>query len=628
MGLIRRRAAVFLSATMLGGAALLVEPAAMRDLQFGDSVNRIAVGAVRTSLWSAALAQSDTVVLENVTITLGPMAYTMPRIEFSGVTSTRAEIEAIVDKASTEPLADRLARINARQITIPEIRSEQQMGAARAVSVQRNTVLSGVNQGRVAEATVEGAAGESEAPEGKVRYVQGRMTTTDLDVAGIAQVVLERAASPTEPMRKLGGAFSMDGMQFSGPDGVEIKVGRASGRDFYARPITDSWAGLFSLIPAMAEAGKPSEQDSARLIASMAEFLGASDYGFAEVNDISVTPPAKAGANASGRIARIAYTGSVGGATPDARLEGLEIRSPEGTARIGTIAFTGFSFQSTLEGMRALKGTRIEDLDPETLRKLVPTIGTIRFSGLDFDVPNEAKDKAKGADRSAKPERVRFTLKDLEVTADKPLNGVPTNLRIGLQSFAMPIAPDTQEEGLKDLAALGYKSLDLSFTTAASWNEAGNELVIREVSTRIPEMGSVSLKGVLGNVTKDVFHADTAIATVALVGATAKTVDVTIENGGLFERFLARESKKQSKTSEALRRELGAAAALVVPALLGNSDQAKTIGQAVARFVAKPGRLSISARTKNAAGLGFTDVMMLSEPAEILGKLDLSAKAE
>ncbi len=154
MGLIRRRTAVFLSATMFGGAALLVEPAAMRDLQFGDGANRIAVGAVRTSLWSAALAQSDTVVLENVTITLGPMAYTMPRIEFSGVTSTRAEIEAIVDKASTEPLADRLARINARQVTIPEIRSEQQMGGARTVSVQRNTVLSGVNQGRVAEITV------------------------------------------------------------------------------------------------------------------------------------------------------------------------------------------------------------------------------------------------------------------------------------------------------------------------------------------------------------------------------------------------------------------------------------------------------------------------------------------
>ncbi|HEX2553293.1 MAG TPA: hypothetical protein VHL98_06310 [Microvirga sp.] len=623
MGLIRRRTAVLLSATVLAGAALVVEPAAVRDLRFGDGARQVTIGAVRTSLWSAALAQADTMVLENVTVTLGPVTYTAPRIEFTGVTSTRAEIEALVDKTSSEPLAARLARVSARQVSIPEIRSEQ-AGALRAASVQKNTILSGVSQGRVAEVTIEGGAGESETPEGKIRYIQGRMTTTDLDVAGIARVVLERAATNAEPMRKLGGTFSMDGMQFSGPDGVEVKIGRAAGRDFYARPTADSWAGLFSLIPAMAEAGKPSEQDSARLVASMADFMGAFDYGAMEISGISVTPPAKAGANASGRVARIAYTGSVGGLTPDARLEGLEITSPEGTARIGTIAFTGFSFQSTAEGLKALKGKRMEDLDPESLRRLMPTIGTIRFSGLDFDLPNEAKAGAKGT----KPERVRFTLKDLEFTADKPLNGVPTNLRVGLQNFAMPIDPNTQEEGLKDLASLGYKQLDLSFTTAANWNEAGNELVIREVSTRIPEMGAISLKGVIGNVTKDVFNADSAIATVALVGATAKNLDLTVENGGLFERFLTRESKKQSKTPEALRRELGTAAAVMVPALLGNSAQAKTLGQAVARFVAKPGRLSISAKTKSSAGLGFTDVMMLGEPVEILDKLDISAKAE
>jgi hypothetical protein len=325
-------------------------------------------------------------------------------------------------------------------------------------------------------------------------------------------------------------------------------------------------------------------------------------------------------------VARIAYTGSVGGLTPDARLEGLEITSPDGTARVGTIAFTGFSFGSTAEGLKALKSGRIEDLDPEALRRLMPTIGTVRFSGLDFDLPNEAKEGK--PEKGQKAERVRFTLKDLELTADKPLNGVPTNLRLGLQNLAMPIDPATQDEGLKDLASLGYKQLDLSFTTAANWNEAGNELVIREVSTRIPDMGAISLKGVIGNVTKDVFNADTAIATVALVGAAAKNLDLTIENGGLFERFLNRESKKQSKTPEALRRELGTAVAVMVPALLGNSGQAKTIGQAVARFVAKPGRLSISAKTKSSAGLGFTDVMMLGEPVEILDKLDISAKSE
>lgn len=626
MHLIRRRSAVLLSATVLGGAALMIEPAAVRDLQFGDGTSRVAIGAVRTSLWSAALAQAGTVVLENVTVQLGPVTYTAPRVEFTGVTSTRAEIEALVDRNSAQSLAERLARINARQVAIPEIWSEQHVGAVRATSIQKNTVLSGIAQGRVAEAAVEGGAGESGSPEGQVRFVQGRMTATDLDIAGLARMMLERAAAPAEPLRKLGGTFAMDGMQFSGPDGVGVRIDRISGRDFYGRPTADSWAGFMSLVSAMAEAGKPSEQDSARLMASMGDLLGAFDYGSVEVSGITIAPPARTGGSASGRIARLAYTGSVGGLTPDARMEGLEIASPDGTARIGTIAFTGFSFQSTAEGLKSLQGRHFKDLDPESLRRLVPTVGTIRFSGLDFDLPNDAKD-SEGAKRP-KSERVRFTLKDLELTADKPLNGVPTNLRIGLQNLALPIAPDTQENGFKDLAALGYTSLDLSFTTAASWNEAGNELVVREVSTRIPDMGAISLKGVIGNVTKDVFNADSAVATVALIGATAKNLDITVENGGLFERFLAQEAKKQSKTPEALRRELGAGVALMAPALLGSSSQAKAIGQAVARFVAKPGRLSISARTKAATGLGFADVMMLGAPVEILDKLDVTAQSE
>jgi hypothetical protein len=137
-------------------------------------------------------------------------------------------------------------------------------------------------------------------------------------------------------------------------------------------------------------------------------------------------------------------------------------------------------------------------------------------------------------------------------------------------------------------------------------------------------MGLVSLRGVLGSVTKDVFSTDSAIAMVALVGATAKNVDLTVENGGLFDRYLAQESKKQKKTPEALRREFGTMAAVGIPALLGSSQQAKSIGQAVGRFIAKPGRLVISAKAKNGVGLGFADVMTLGEPAEILNLVDVT----
>ena len=78
----------------------------------------------------------------------------------------------------------------------------------------------------------------------------------------------------------------------------------------------------------------------------------------------------------------------------------------------------------------------------------------MRFSGPDFDVPNTRETK------EPKPENIRFTVKDIEVTADKPVNGVPTDLLMAMQNMSFAVPPDTTENGLKDLAAMGYKALD------------------------------------------------------------------------------------------------------------------------------------------------------------------------
>ena len=52
-------------------------------------------------------------------------------------------------------------------------------------------------------------------------------------------------------------------------------------------------------------------------------------------------------------------------------------------------------------------------------------------------------------------------------------------------------------------------------------------------------MGSVVIRGIIGNITKDVFSSDMAMAQVALMGATAKSLAINIENRGGFERAIA-----------------------------------------------------------------------------------------
>jgi hypothetical protein len=68
-------------------------------------------------------------------------------------------------------------------------------------------------------------------------------------------------------------------------------------------------------------------------------------------------------------------------------------------------------------------------------------------------------------------------------------------------------------------------------------------------------------------------------------------------------------------------------AAIAIPAMLGDSPAAKTIASAVARFVARPGTLSLSA-TAPAGGIGLADVIALGDPKAVLGKIEVKADAQ
>ena len=113
-----------------------------------------------------------------------------------------------------------------------------------------------------------------------------------------------------------------------------------------------------------------------------------------------------------------------------------------------------------------------------------------------------------------------------------------------------------------------------------------------------------------------------------MLSATAKALDLTIQNTGLFERFLAAQAKALSLKPEELRQEYVAASQFGVPAMLGNSPAARAIGAAIGQFVTKPGTLTMTARAKNAAGLGFVDFGLAHTPGAVLDKLDVNARAD
>lgn len=619
MGL-RYRAGVAALALLAGSTALSLEPAVLRDLAIETSGQRVTIGAVKVPLWSAAFAQSaDSFSLDNVAFTFGITTYEAKRIEFSGVSTPRAEIEALFASASTEPMENRLKRINAKQITIPEARVKQTLGKETQTTTYRNTVLSDVSQGRIASAVIEAMAMESSGAKNKVVITGGRTTMDEVDLPAMARLYEAKADGPSTPMAKIYGSFSLENLQFvDGQEGITFKVARIGGRDFLGRPTKDSWTGTFALMTEMSDRTDLSSENQARLLPAIADMMDAFQIGFMEASGFEMVSKAKDSAGQA-RIARIAYTGGTDAQSADMRWEGFEFSDKDNRMKLDSLSLTGFSMRQTLDGLRNLQGKSFDDLDAAAARSLVPTLGTLRLSGFSIDGTTEDE---------GKKVKVQAALKGFELTADKPVNAIPTNLRIGLQNLSMALPTKSTDEGIKELVALGYKNIDLSLMAAASWNEAAKEITLSEVSAQGQDMGSIVIEGLIGNAGKDLFDADTAIATVALAGTKAKALDIVVDNKGLFERYMAKAAKEQKTTPEALRRTYGAAAAFVVPAMIGDSEQAQVLSQAIARFIAKPGKLTVNATPKDPSGFGIADAVVMSEPKDVLNKLNISAKAE
>jgi len=620
----RYRTGIGLLALMVGTAALQIEPAVIRNLSLETASGSVRIGAVKVPLWSTAWAQSaGSFSLENVSFTFGKSTYELKRVDLSGVASSRAEIEALFASGASEPMAARLARINVRQIAIPEVTIKTRLRNGPGTTIYRNAVLSDVVAGRIGSATFETASLETSNKGVTVRATSGKGSAHDVDLGALANLYEMKAKTASEPMTRIYGDFAIENMDVSDSENiVGVKVARVSGRDFLARPTPDSWSSTETVLSELDGKEKLSPEESKRVLNMVADMLDAFQIGQIEMTGIEFRNPLKNAGNAaapSGRIQRIAYAGASGQQPSDMRMEGFEVVDDDSKVKIGSLSLTGFSIAPTLEGLRALRDKSLEDLGAAEARSLIPTLGTLRVTDLDVDAP--AADEKPG-------DRVRMTMGLLEVTADRPRNGIPTNIRFEQRNTSLKFDENSTEELAQQLRALGYKSLDASTVLAATWDEASSEIVIKEFSADAKDMGSVRMTGLIGNAGPDLFSTDEGTAAAALLGAKAKSASIVVENWGLLDRFLDMTAKENGTTPASLREMYSGATPLVLASMIGDSEQSRTLGKAIASFIKKPGRLTIEAQPKSPSGFGIMDAMLASDPKALLAKLKISAKAE
>ncbi len=601
-------------------ANLLTGRVALTDVTAAAGSGRLNVGSLTVNagpaLISAALA-AENVTLNDVTLGVDYITYRIPRVDVTASSLSQAQLLALLDKNATEPLAKRLAQFSASAISAPQMFIEQTVGGDKSTIVYKDIAARDIVNGKIGSFTVSGAAMSGMAANKPVDGTFGPMSVKDFDLVLTLRLYTDKAGPNDTVPRVIYSSFSAEKMAITGDKGVKVGIDRVSGGGFKARPGQTPWLDLMKTLAEQGDFEKLPNPEKARVGTMFLDMFDSFEFGQIELTGLSIED-ASTGKPVSVRINRVAVSG---GDASEVRMEGFDITAPDGKISLGLSTWSGYSFKPTIAGLRELLARPdLDKLDDFDFRKLMPVIGTSRSADLLLDVPNE---KTPG-------ERIQVAMKGSELTADKPLNGIPTNVRYAINNLAMTIPSGLQqEEGLKDLLAMGYKAINVSLAIETVWNEAANEIAIKEVSFNGVDMGSVAIRAILGNVTKDVFASDLAMAQVALMGVTAKSLSINVENRGGFERGIAHAAKQQGRTADDLRKELGTAATMVIPAVLGDSSGAKAIASAVAKFVTKPGTLAISATAKDKSGLGLADFMATGgDPTAILSKLDVTATAQ
>ncbi|MEY9102096.1 hypothetical protein ABIA24_005069 [Sinorhizobium fredii] len=590
-----------------------------------------------------------------------------------------ATLTELLSSKSAAPLSKRIDRFAAKRVSAPEVALIQAVAGSEQKTVYKNINLTEIANGRVARYSADGASFEfaMDIPDGAGGTKQERMTGSigamtgqDFDAAYMARLYTEKAGPDDKEARPLYGPLSAKAIAFSnGEARFAYDEMRSSGFSMRmpSEPLLETLEKLTSV--ANPEELGPEERRAffARLL-SLADMIGKGDM---EMLGLKIDAPAKSGEAEGDKIKlavdRMAF--QLDGRTLDAALNGLSMGEGGDYVKFSEASITGFSWNSTLEAMKTMAGLDEQQLETFPFTTLLPEFGTFRVAGIDVDLPNpetgadsadaggyadetdetdalaaeglmpdaeqtdetdqQAVTSAEKSAATAVPERIRFTLKNYELALTKPFHGIPTDIRFSYEDLSVPVPADAQDETSVQLRKLGFEELVVSSNIQAAWDEPNQTLAIKDISVSGKDVGGLSLSGLMGGFTKDFFSGDTAMAQVALLGLTAREMNLKIEDKGGMAKGIKFYADQNGMTEDQARGMLTMMAAAVLQQFAADQPKLQGPVDALSRFIAKPGTFTLAVRSKAETGIGAFDLIAASEnPVLLLDKVDLEATAQ
>jgi hypothetical protein len=580
-------------------------------------------------------------------------------------------------------LSERIGRFAAKRVSAPEVTVTQAIAGAEQKTVYRNVALEDIADGRIArysagadfEFIIDVPNGEGSTKKKRAAGSIGAVTGEEIDAAYVARLYTEKAGPDDKEAKPLYGPFSIKDLAFSdGQSSFSYDEVRSSGFSIRmpAAPLLDTLDELKSVTNP--DDLPPAERQAFfTRVLSIVDMIGKGDI---EMLGLRIDAPAKDGTGDGDRIKlaidRIGL--QLDGRKLDGAVHGVAMGEGADYVKLGEASITGFSWGPTMEALTKLVGLDEQQRDTFPFTTLLPEFGTVRFAGLDVDLPNPDKDagaigaeesdaaqsatggtdasasdvpsseqtpgvdQADGAKQtteaansavtSSAPERIRFTLKSYELALAKPYNGIPTDIRISYEDLSVPMPADVEDEAFTQLRQLGLDQLVFSSNTEAAWDEANQNLVIKDISLSGKDLGSFSLSGLMGGFTKQFFSGDKAMTQVALFGLTAREVKLKIEDNGLIAKGIKAYAEQNGMTEDDVRSTLAMTATAMLQQFAAAEPKLQNVADTFSSFIAKPGTFTLTLKSKAENGIGAFDLVAASQnPVLLLDKIDVEATA-
>ena len=607
-------------------------------------------------------AQEGAAAVQDVTVTdvmlpLGGTLLRAPKLTASGTRLSKDDLAAILRPDSIVPWSERLARLDAGSLTAPVLTSESSgPGENHQTVTYRDVVARDVRAGRVGELTAAGATVSAVSGPNRGSGTYGQVRATDLDLAALSRLYTV-PGDGKGPVQTVYGTIQVSDVTYADARGTTVKIASLNGRDLGGRQIPDGWNGAFAIVAAGFQDGN----DRRAFAGAAADLIEATTLGSLEMQGLSVSDADPKGPVLF-EIRRVAYASS--GSEAGTRLEDLSLSRGAVRTQIGRLTLLGTSLAPTVEALKAIAAEPAASagLSDAEMRRLSPQIGKLTLNDLSVELPPEAAlDRVPARDgrlpgRSPEPGRAnagkpadpkitdskigdplavtvaphpvrRVVLREATLTVGPPNDGVPSSSRLTLSGLNLPADLVAGQPIIGMLPVYGYRDLDLDLVADATVDQKARNLSVKELMISGRDIGTVRVSGILGGIGPELLSGTLPAATLLMFSGSAKSLDLTVENAGLFERFLAAQAKDLSLKPEELRKEYVTASLLGIPIILGNGPAAKAIGAAMGQFVMKPGKLDVHAKAKDPAGIGFIDLGAARSPAIVLDRLDVDAKA-